>query len=89
MFGYHIKEILNSFIDNKLREDIKDEFAKINDVPKYGELKFETSEVMDWQRFSKAIKLMLTSNIEEIITNPQDMEKLKLYTVKFKKNNQG
>lgn len=44
---------------------------------------------MDWQRFSKAIKLMLTSNIEEIITNPQDMEKLKLYTVKFKKNNQG
>jgi len=88
-FAYYIKDIMTSFIDEKLREEIKEEFMKINDVPKYSELQFETSEVLEWQRFSKAIKIILTTNIDNIANNPQDMEKLKLYAVKFKKNNHG
>jgi len=87
-FAFYIKQIMNSFIDDKLREDIKNEFLKINDSPKYSELQFETTEVFDWERFSKAIKLMLTNNVEDIMNNPYDMDKLKLYAVKFKKNNQ-
>ncbi len=87
-FAKHIKDIITTFIDEKLRQDIKEEFTKINDVPKYSELQYETSQVFKWDNFSKAIKLMLTQNIENIKNNPQDMEKLKLYAVKFRKNNQ-
>jgi len=87
-FADYIKSIIEPYIDENLRMDIKKEFSKINDMPKYSELKYETSEVFDWQRFSKSMQLMLTSNLEEFINNPQDMEKLMLYSVKFKKNNQ-
>lgn len=86
-FAYYIKDIITSFIDDKLRDDIKDEFSKINDQPEYSELQFETSEVYDWNRFSTAMKLILTRNIEDFSTNPQDIEELKMYAVKFKKNN--
>lgn len=88
-FAGYIKYIMESYIDENLRMDIKEEFSKINDVPKYSELTYETSEVFDWRRFSKSIQLMLTSNLNEFINNPQDMEKLRLYSVKFKKNNKG
>ena len=85
-FAYYIKDIMTSFIDDGLREEIKDEFTKINSPPMYSGLKYETSEVYDWQRFSKAMQIMLTKNIEEITINPHDMEN---YTIKFRKNNQG
>lgn len=87
-FAHYIKSIMESFIDENLRKDIKKEFSKINDTPRYSELQYETSEVLDWQRFSRSIQLMLTSNLEDFINNPEDMEKLKVYAVKFKKNNQ-
>lgn len=86
-FAYYIKEIITSFIDDNLRDDIKNEFSKINDQPEYSELQFETSEVYDWNRFSTAMKLILTRNIEDFSTNPQDIEELKMYAIKFKKNN--
>ena len=88
-FAKYIKDIMASFIDDNLREEIKEEFTKINDVPKYSDLKLETSEVFDWKNFSKAMRIILTSNIEDLKNNPQDMEKLKLYAVKFREVNQG
>ena len=84
-----IKDIFSSFIDDELRENIKEEFTKINDVPKYSELKFETSVVLEWQNFSKAIQLMITSKINDLMENSYDIDRLKEYVVKFKKNNQG
>lgn len=86
-FATYIKDIITSYIDDNLREDIKKEFLAINDVPKYSSLKYETTEVYEWERFSRAIKLMLTSNLDEISNNPEDIEKLKTYAIKFKKNN--
>lgn len=88
-FAFYIKDIMTSFINEELRMDIKNEYSKINDVPKYSELNYETNEILKWQQFSKAIQLMLTSHIDDIINNPQNMEKLKMYAVKFKKNNDG
>lgn len=86
-FAFYIKDILNSFIDDDLREDIKKEFSNINDNPRYSELQFETSEVYDWQRFSRAINLILTRNLEDFTTNPNDIERLNEYKIKFRKNN--
>ena len=88
-FAKYIKEIMESFIDEKLRSDIKDEFSKIKDLPKYTGLKYETTDILYWQGFSKSIRIMLTQNIDQYMNNPQDIEKLRLYSIKFKKNNEG
>ena len=87
-FAIYIKDIISSFIDEKIRKEIKLEFNKINDPPKYSGLKYETGDRLDWTGFSKAIKIMLTSNLEDFINNPHDMEKLESYTVKFREVNQ-
>lgn len=86
-FAGYIKSIMETFIDDKLRQDIKKEFLKINDAPKYTELQYETSNTLDWQGFSTAIKLMLTDNLNDLEHNSLDMEKLNVYEVKFRKNN--
>ena len=88
-FAGYIKSIMESFIDENLRKDIKKEFSKINDTPRYDGLRYETSDILDWDNFSTAIKLMLTDNLKDFENNPPDMEKLKSYTVKFRNNNQG
>lgn len=86
-FAYYIKDIVNSFIDEDLRQDIKEEFKHINDPPKFDQLKYETTEVYDWQRFSKAIQLILTKKLDDILNNSDDFERLELYKTKFKKSN--
>ena len=88
-FAYYIKDIMSSYIDKDLRKEIKMEFSKINDLPEYSGLQNETDELFDWQRFSKSIQIMLTSKIDDLKENPQDMENLKRYAIKFKKNNEG
>ena len=87
-FAIYIKDIMSSFIDERIREEIKQEFNKINDPIKYSGLKYETNARLDWTGFSKAIQIMLTGNLEDYISNPQDMEKLEEYTVKFRQVNQ-
>ena len=87
-FAIYIKDIMSSFIDKRIRDEIKLEFNKINDSPQFSGLKYETRDKMEWQRFSRAIQLMLTGNLEDYISNPQDMEKLEKYTVKFREVNQ-
>ena len=86
-FASYIKDIMASFIDEELREEIKNEFLRINDSPKYPNLQYETSEVYEWERFSKAIQLMLTKKLDDILNNDNDFERLEQYEVKFKKNN--
>ena len=88
-FAHYIKNIMSSFIDEKIRDEIKDEFNKINDLPKYSGLKYETDGLLEWEGFSSAIKIMLTGNLDDFKDNPQDMEKLELYAVKFKEVNKG
>ena len=58
---------------------------KINDSSKFSELQYETSEKYEWERFSKAIQLILTRPLNKLLDN--DIGKLEEYTVKFKKNN--
>ena len=84
-FACYIKDIMSSFIDENLREEIKGEFLKINDSSKFSELQYETSEKYEWERFSKAIQLILTRPLDNLLD--KDIGKLEEYTVKFKKNN--
>ena len=87
-FANYIKDIMTSYIDYKLREEIKEEFTKINDIPNYPEVGFETSSTLNWEGFSRAITLMIERNIKNLFQNPQDMNQLKEYAIKFKINNQ-
>lgn len=87
-FALYIKKIMSSFIDDDLREDIKKEFLKLNEPPKYSDLKYETSDLLVWEGFSKAIKIILTESIEDINMNSESMDKLKKYKVNFGENNQ-
>ena len=87
-FAHYILHILSSFIDDELREDIKVEFNQINDNPKYQQLKYETSEVFGWQRFSNAMRIMLTMDIKTFMENPEHFDRLKEYALKFKINNE-
>ena len=84
-FACYIKDIMSSFIDGNLREEIKEEFLKINDSPKFSELQYETSEKYEWERFSKAIQLIIIRPLDNLLEN--EIGKLEEYTVKFKKNN--
>lgn len=86
-FAGYIKDILNSFITEDLREDIKLEFNNINDLPKFSQLQYETSIIMEWDSFSTALRLILKRKLEDILNSPEDFERLELYAVKFKKNN--
>ncbi len=86
-FAAYIKSIISSFITEDLREDIKLEFNKINDPPKFSQLQYETSKIWEWNRFSEALRLMLKRKLEDILNNTDDFERLELYAVKFKKNN--
>ncbi|WP_432645744.1 hypothetical protein [Methanobrevibacter sp.] len=83
-FAFYIKDIMESFIDEKLRNDIKQEFSRINDIPKYSQLQYETSMVFDWEAFYNVIKLMLTADLKVFVNDPAEMEKLELYTNRFK-----
>ncbi len=86
-FAKYIKDIMASFISEELREDIKNEYNNINDLPKYSHLQYETNEIYEWERFSKALQLILTKKLDDILGNNQDFEHLEQYAVKFKMNN--
>lgn len=85
-FAIYIKSIMESFIDDELREKIKDEFKRLNDEKTVG-VQYETNKVHDWEKFKSALKLMLTRNINQIKHNSEDMEKLENARLKFRENN--
>ena len=86
-FAGYIKFIMESFIDETLREDIKKEFLNLKDEKNYKGMFHETDNFQSWDKFKDSIRLMLTRNIDEIISNKDDIERLYSYTMAFKKNN--
>ena len=64
-FANTVKGIIESLIDDELREDIKDQFMKdVMDEPNYGELKMENCQVLNDEGYLKAILLILTEGFE-------------------------
>ena len=86
-FAVYIQSIMESFITEDLREQIKDEFSSLTDSKKYADLKYETNEFFLWDKFSQALKLILTKNIHNFISSSEDREKLIEYAEKFRVNN--
>ena len=82
----YIKSIIESFIDDELREEIKDEFKKLNDKKSDG-VQYETNKIHGWDKFKPALRLMLTRDINQIVNNPEDMNKLENARLKFMENN--
>lgn len=81
-FSKGIIDILESFINEELREEIKDEFKTLNEQPNYEGLRYEINSCLDDEDISKAINIMLNYGI-----NKCNIDKLEIYTEKFRKNN--
>ena len=79
-FAYDIKEILEEFIDENLRENIKTEFLKLNDSPNYEPLTLEIQSKLENHDFIDAIAIILSSGIAEVINQE---EKLQRYIIKY------
>ena len=79
-FAYDIKDILEEYIDEDLREDIKDEFLRLNEKPQYEPLDLEIETRLEGDDFRDALSLILTSGIGEAIAQK---DKLSRYMVKF------
>lgn len=86
-FAIYIKRIMSSFIDDELREEIKNEFSDLRDEKRYGELKYETADYLKWDKFKDAMRIILTKNIEIYVSNPDNIKELFAYSTKFKENN--
>lgn len=73
-FAVNIKEILESFIDRDLREDIKDQFlSDVLDRPNYAALRMENCQILNDEGFVKAIKLILNDGFEVACANVDNM----------------
>lgn len=79
-FAYDIKEILEGFINESLREEIKREFLYLPDRPDYKPLDLEIESRLEGDDFIEAVALILTSGIGETLNNP---EKLERYMARF------
>ena len=79
-FAYDIKDILENFIDEMLREQIKEEFLKLNEEPKYDALDFEIESKIENNYFIESLALILTSGIGEAVNQ---IDKLERYMDKF------
>lgn len=80
-FSLSIKEILESYIDNDLRRDIKDLFLRQNlDPPNYHMLAFENCSKLQGRGFMRAIWLILSEGFEVAAMN---IDKLEEYEKNF------
>lgn len=79
-FAFDIKEILEEFIDDDLREEIKDEFLKLNEPPKYDPLDLEIESRLENDDFIQAIAILLTSGVGEVLNSG---DKLERYIAKY------
>ena len=75
-FAYDIKDILEKFIDDDLREDIKKEFLRLSSQPNYDPLDLEIESRLEDKDFLESIALILTTGIGEVLAN---QDKLKRY----------
>ncbi|WP_292797404.1 MrcB family domain-containing protein [Methanobrevibacter sp.] len=82
--AYDINDIFEKFIDEDLREDIKDEFLSLNMAPNYEQLDLEIDSRLDDDNLIEAFGIVLTSGIGETLSNPQKLER---YMAKFSRKN--
>ena len=77
-FAIGIKNILESFLDRELREDIKYQFKlDILDKPNYKELAMENCQKLTDEGFMKAIWLILSEGFEVASHDIEQLNKLK------------
>ena len=71
---------MEEYIDEDLREEIKDEFLKLNDRPNYEPLDLEIESRLESDDFRDALSLILTSGIGEALSQK---DKLSRYMDRF------
>lgn len=74
-FAYDIKDILEEFIDEKQREEIKREFLTLRDLPDYMPLDLEIESRLEDEDFIEAIAIILSSGIAEVINQGEKLER--------------
>ena len=79
-FAYDIKDIMEEYIDEDLRDEIKDEFLKLNDRPNYEPLDLEIESRLEGDDFRDALSVILTSGIGEALSQK---DKLSRYMDRF------
>lgn len=87
-FAFYIKSIISTFIDESLREEIKEEYDKLNDPKNYGEALHEIDRFLQWDEFRECLKEMLTRNLDKQITDFDAIRKMYAYSFKFSQNNE-
>ena len=85
-FAFYIKTIISTFIDDEIRNEIKEEYGSLKDSKHYDEVLHETDRYLAWDEFRECLKFMLTRNIDEYVNNFDDIEKIYLYSVRFSQN---
>ena len=76
-FAYYIKTLLNSYIDENMRDEIKREYEKLTDEKNYAGAMAEIDSYLQWEEFREAIRIILTGNIDRYIINLEDIKKIK------------
>lgn len=79
-FAYDIKEIMEDFIDDDLRDDIKEEFLYMPQEQDFAPLDFEIESRFECEELIEAIAIILTSGIGETLNQS---EKLARYMEKY------
>ena len=74
-FAYDIKDIIEEFIDDDLRDEIKDEFLKLHNQPNYEPLDLEIESKLENDDFIESIAIILTSGIGEAINQREKLER--------------
>ena len=74
-FAYDIKDILEEYIDDDLRDEIKRQYSYISSPPKYEPLDMEIESRFTDNDFIEAISIVLISGFAESISNPQKVKK--------------
>ena len=75
-FAYDIKDILEAYIDDDLRDEIKSEFFSLSSPPDYRPLDMEIESRFTGSDFIEAIGIVLISGFGESLNN---MDKVKRY----------
>ena len=82
-FAYYIKTLLNSYIDENMRDEIKREYEKLTDEKNYAGAMAEIDSYLQWEEFREAIRIILTGNIDRYIINLEDIKKMYAYSLRF------
>ena len=81
-FSKGIIAIMESYINEELREEIKDEYKNSKEQPNYDGLVYETNSCLNKDDITRAINIMINYGIENC-----NIDKLEIYTDSFRKNN--